>query len=289
MNNNNRDDSPDLYFEQFIVGNMKLVVKYTPRGRLDGTNYARIVVGNGLWIMALIPLDNATFTLAQIELQDVDMKDLPIAIFGTWMPNLWKTHIPQYLKGVQPIRIMARMGSGVFGLVRVPLEQYHREGNANILAGLGEGIQTLTVEVLNFGSRVTVSAHKILRKTERLISGIPGRLPNQQKISSWADQPNDFREGASQGLQVLLDALGGAAEGILSRPWDGYEKNGGLGFMTTFLRGLPGCVLQPVIGVTGAVSKLTLGLRNSLDSKEKAKAEYRYKKSEEEEDEDDEE
>jgi hypothetical protein len=34
-----------------------------------------------------------------------------------------------------------------------------------------------------------------------------------------------------------------------------------------------------VVGVTGAVSKLTLGLRNSLDGKEKAKAEFRYKKT----------
>lgn len=149
---------------------------------------------------------------------------------------------------------------------------------------------------------------------------------------------------------MLLDALGGAAEGIISRPWDGYEKNGSLvstmnepfswsvGWtglenwqpcylgicdhiferltwlcVTTSYRYEPLPVLHATIpslsplplslslylslsfqskskiflyvfsGVTGAVSKLTLGLRNTLDSKEKKRAEHRYKNPSEEE------
>ncbi len=39
--------------------------------------------------------------------------------------------------------------------------------------------------------------------------------------------------------------------------------------------------LCPYLGVTGAVSKLTLGLRNTLDSKEKLKADAKYKSNDE--------
>jgi len=266
-----------VYFDKFQVSPLKLVVDYKPRG-LEVMDYSKVVAGGYLWLVAMIPLECASFTLSEIDITNTTLDKLPEGIVSTWMPNFLQTNIPQYIKGVQPIKIVAKMGSGVIGLVKVPIQEYKKD--ANILHGVGKGIQTLTFEVLNFGSRVTVSANKILKKTERMISGSPGRQPNEQKISSYANQPSDIREGAVQGMQVLLAALSGAADGIITRPLDEYQKNGKWGFVSTFLRGLPGCVLQPVIGVTGAVSKLTLGLRNTLDNKEKIKADAKYKSNE---------
>ena len=78
----------------------------------------------------------------------------------------------------------------------------------SVISGVGAGFRTMTVELLNLssrffkkmylnahGCRITVTTNKMIKKTDEVLVGKPQRLANQQRISTYAQQPATLTEG----------------------------------------------------------------------------------------------
>jgi hypothetical protein len=66
------------------VSALKVVVDYKPRG-LEVMDYSKVVAGGYLWLVAMIPLECASFTLSEIFITNVCGKS---ERGGQWQSNL---------------------------------------------------------------------------------------------------------------------------------------------------------------------------------------------------------
>jgi len=171
-------------------------------------------------------------------------------------------------------RFFFKIGGGFVNLVKIPAEQYQQDGR--LLHGLKKGVQglakTLTVEILTLGSRASIVTQKILTNAERAI-----KPSAEEDGSSYANQPNDLQEGLWQAAQRLSTGITSAIQGVTTEPWKEYQRSGVMGIATSLAQGVPSLVIKPMIGTAGAISRVTLSLRNMVDPQEKLESDAKYK------------
>eukprot|EP01117_Protostelium_nocturnum_P005356 TRINITY_DN1949_c0_g3_i2.p1 TRINITY_DN1949_c0_g3~~TRINITY_DN1949_c0_g3_i2.p1 ORF type:complete len:1683 (-),score=671.18 TRINITY_DN1949_c0_g3_i2:114-5162(-) len=258
---NKRTQPDECLFEYFELSELDMVIDYKPKTTI-GSVYSDIKLGNQVWAIKAVELMKAPITLSSVVLYKVKNTDqLVEEILNNYLKSQGE-HIFNYLWGTrigQPVQICLNIGTAVVDLIKTPVEEYQRGGN--VLKGIGLGatslVSTLTLELLNVGASSAITAKKGLTKIDRVLTG---RSPDYH-ISNYASQPGNFTEGASLAGTNIVNSFSNSFNALV---------NGGI-------TQLPHAIIQPVIGGLGALSNLTLGLRNTIDPSEYETAKEKYK------------
>jgi autophagy-related protein 2 len=94
--------------------------------------------------------------------------------------------------------------------------------------------------------------------------------------SKFAQQPVSTKEGFRQAYQALLRQLKDAKDQIVLVPLDEFNKHGTPAYLKSMAKAVPIALLKPVIGTAEGLSKIFLGLRNTLDPTEKQDMDDKY-------------
>ena len=155
----------------------------------------------------------------------------------------------EVISGVSPIRSMVNVGSGVADLVLLPIAQYKKDGR--IVRGLQKGttafVKSTAMEALKLGARLATGTQVILEQAEGVLgsqfrypvmaetvqvstttpdANEPADEETGDKISKFAEQPMDIKEGVQTAYRSLQRNFGSAAQTILAVPMEVYERSG---------------------------------------------------------------
>ncbi|RDB21446.1 Autophagy-related protein 2 [Hypsizygus marmoreus] len=298
-------DTEEIYFQSAEVFPVDLKLDYKPR-RVD---YRALREGRTIELMNFFHFDGAEMTLRHITLAGITgWPRLFELLNDLWTPDVKATQLVEVISGVAPIRSVVNVGSGVADLVLLPIAQYKKDGR--IVRGVQKGttafVKSTAIEAIKLGARLATGTQVILEQAEGVLGGqfkeaitaetvqsIAGDESvlrdldgddddddedSADKISKYAQQPVDIKEGVQSAYKSLRRNLNSAAQTILAVPMEVYERSGNEGPVRSVIRAVPIAVLKPMIGASEAVSKTLLGLHNSLDPDVRHENEAKYKR-----------
>lgn len=211
------------------------------------------------------------------------------------------------MAGVSGVKPIVQIASGAIQMVRLPHEAYSNPRDGQVLKAVSRSTASLAktgaTEALRFSARFANRTQKLFEKADRAL-GADDSAPDfshgertaagqRRHISGFSEQPQDVWQGSHQAYTALTNNLSKAAHNVLSIPVHMQEAAPSVSFFCclkqrrrrltdcqTSARNLGRAMLYPVIGVTAAAAKLSLGGLNSLDPTERLRDEdeRKYKK-----------
>lgn len=199
-----------------------------------------------------------------------------------WLADIKSNQIGNVLAGVSSLRSIATIGGSLKDLVMVPISEYQKDGK--VVPGLRKGLsgfaRSTGSEAIRLGAKLAAGTQGLLQSAENILQEdqeLATKGNRDRAISLYADQPQNLRQGLTQGLNGIVRNLASTRDAIVAMPKDlDYEQDAAAATKAT-ARAVPLAVLRPLIGTTEAISKTLLGLRNGLDPNQKKLNEDKYK------------
>lgn len=189
-------------------------------------------------------------------------------IGNVWFNDFKSNQFFNYFFGTRighSVSIALNIGEGVVDLVKIPIEEYQRGGS--VLKGIGRGTTslatTLTLQLVSLGVSGSSTLQKGLQNLNNVL--IPQPKNVESSLSTYANQPSNILEGIYQ-----------AVNEVVSHTNEGFSN-----IITGGVRNLPSVVTEPAIGLLGGISKLFLGVQNSINPNLLENANQKYKQQEE--------
>jgi len=263
-----------LFFQHCDFGEIWLKIDYKPK-RLDIGNLLKL--GNLAELVNLFRVEDAEVKLPPASLKGIKgVTHFKAELLRSWLPYVKSTQVGPLLKGINPVRTVVNLGTGISDLILLPMSNYQEEGR--ILKGLRMGtrsfLRNTVKEGARLGSRLAISTQVVLEHIDDIFEGGTDRTEGSSKFSN---NPANLHEGLKQAYRSLKEGTGDALQTIVAIPVQVYEKEGPGGAMKAVIRAVPVAILRPAIGASQAVSKTMLGLESSIDPSRGVDIRRKYK------------
>lgn len=265
------------FVQRVEVFPIKIKLDYKPK-RVD---YRALQRGQTIEMMNFFHFEASEMTLRHLVLNGVpSWAKVGDMCQDIWTPDVKSHQLADFLAGINPVRSVVNVGTGVAELVLLPIQQYQRDGR------LGRGVQkgttkfakTTALEAVKLGARLASGTQVILEKAEHMLGTRPtststsspasdllveatgDELENQVEsgrrdaLSNFSNQPKNAKEGIQSAYKSLSGNVRSAAETILAVPIEVYERSNEVSF--GLLKGLTAGLTRsqgPVRAVVRAV------------------------------------
>lgn len=281
--------TPVAYIQSFKVNEIPILVDYKPRY----VDLELLKDGDYSQMLHLFPLMDVELDLKQYEAHGLNGWDAALGgMLYYWGDQVAKHQVHRYFLGIQPIRSFYNIGGGFADLFLVPMRQYQKDGRIarGVMNGTSRFGRTLAVETIQLTNKFTELIQQCLEAVDFLIqpsqsdaanaATIRGRYRSSRRVGARITrQPRSVAEGLTQAYQSISLSMQAAANGIAVIPQENFRRAGNSysQYLTSLVRGVPGAVLQPMIGVTEALSKALIGARNEISPTRRLEMEDKYK------------
>ncbi|XP_071501504.1 autophagy-related protein 2 homolog B-like [Diadema antillarum] len=224
-------------------------------------------------LVGLGQLNHSELTLRRLHhrhgLLGVDR--LLLYAFNEWAQDIKKSQLPRVLGGVGPMHSFVQLFQGMFDLLRLPVEQYKRDGR--IVRGIQRGANSFGTSTAMAVVELTNRFVKLLQVAAETAYDVvsPGPSVSNRAITygpfgqqRLARQPADLREGMANAINVVREGLGDTATAIMQTAMEEHEHKGVSGAVGGILRQIPPSVIRPLILATEATSSVLGGVRNQM-------------------------
>ncbi|KAF8329752.1 uncharacterized protein EI90DRAFT_3155180 [Cantharellus anzutake] len=187
-------DSSEIYFQHVDVFPVEIKLDYKPK-RVD---YRALKEGRTLELMNFFHFDGSEMTLRHIEMFGVTgwarMFDM---LNDLWSPDVKANQLADVISGIEPIRSVVNVGSGVADLVLLPIEQYKKDGR--IIRGLQKGttsfVKSTAMEAIRLGARLANGTQIILEHAENVLGGRAVGAGGAGDVSMYSTAGGGYEEG----------------------------------------------------------------------------------------------
>lgn len=263
-------DEVPIFFQKFELSTLHLCIDYKAK-HLD---LERLRSGNYEELANLLSLEGMELELCSVNLTGVSgWPDIGAGVVAAWAPNIWESQLHRYAAGVQPIRSISNVASGMYDLVYLPLYD-----ERSVLRGMQRGTKScawkVTLELVTVTTRMSLMAQIALEHVRDAIG--PEHVNRRPAaISKMANAPNSIQEGLRHAYHSLSTRLQLAASTAVGRPVGrGSQRySNSQGYVNTLLRG----VLGVGITTTEAAAKVLLGVQHELDPALQQEGRDKYK------------
>jgi len=293
----------EAYIQSLEVSAFKICVDYKP----NHIDFKGLQEGDYIQLVHLFPLENVEIDLKRFKTTGMHGWARALTAMGLfWANDIGHTQAHRYVAGVQPIRSLVNVGSGVADLLLIPIDHYKRHGHLmrSLRDGAGAFVKQLSLETVNISARLAQGAQSVLESVDEMLSSSssssssaskPSRRSARQRkanasasssssssmqhgvFSKMANQPQSYQEGLRQAYQSLARGLQTAAHSVIVVPREEYQRYGTKGCVKSVIKSVPGVILRPMIGATEAVSKALLGVQNTVNPLKKKEMDDKYK------------
>jgi autophagy-related protein 2 len=130
-------------------------------------------------IAHLLPLENMELDLKPIKMTGITgFQRIGEELAKLWAYDISRHQAHRYLAGVQPIRSIVNVGSGVADLVLLPLAHYREHGNLKrgVQRGVSSFVKNVSLESMTAAARLAQGAQSVLEQVDEVIHNAPTPL-----------------------------------------------------------------------------------------------------------------
>lgn len=176
-----KDDRFDILIDQVLQTELPFIQKIDVRDvpvKLDykpkKVDYVGLRSGHTTEFMNFFILDEAEMTLRHVVLHGISgFPKMSKQLNDVWMPDIKKNQLGDVLAGLAPVRSIVKLGSGFRDLVKIPVEEYQRDGRVvrSIQRGAWHFARNTSTELVKFGAKLAVGTQTVLENAEQAMGG----------------------------------------------------------------------------------------------------------------------
>lgn len=271
------------YIQRVEVRPVPLKLDYKPK-KVD---YAGLRSGRTKEFMNFFNLDGADMVLKHAILYGCpSMSKLHQSLEDIWMPDIKRNQLPGVLSGLNGVRTIVNVGSGVRDLVVIPIQEYQKDGRVvrSVSKGASAFVRTTGSELTKFGARLAIGAQNALQGAEGFLGnpqrskdteweGVDMDADEKKAFSNYADQPTGILQGLKGAARSLERDLLITRDVIIAVSGEARESGSVEGAARAVARHAPTMILRPMIGASKAVSQTLMGATNTVDPQNRRRLE----------------
>lgn len=210
-------------------------------------------------------INSLTLTLKSLHLC-VGYRGLSKAVEAAlmeWLNDIKTKQLGSVVSSLSPISFFSGLVWAIINLIRMPIQQYRRDGRfwrgfQKGASGLKDAAFVAVFDLLDFlfGSMLIVSEWLYDMASS-------GKSIRAYRTNSHTHQPRDIREGLTNAYSILTQEVGGTALDLIQQIKQQHEQKGLPGAVGTSAKGLVPLVIAPVHAVGNAAQTVLLGARNT--------------------------
>jgi len=280
------DDTPNIqssshteqpYLQRVEVLAVPIKLDYKPK-KVD---YAGLRSGRSKEFMNFFILDSADMILKHTIVYGCSgFARLHQSLEDVWMPDIKKNQLPTVLSGLNGVRTLVNVGSGLRDLVVIPVKEYKKDGRIvrSISKGAAAFARQTGGEVTRFGAKLAIGAQTALQGAEEYFAG-PSTAKSdaavwesadldadeKRAISHYAEQPMGILQGLKGAARSLERDLLVTRDIIIAISGEAREGGNVEEAAKAVVRHAPTLILRPMIGASKAISQTLMGATNTMD------------------------
>lgn len=269
-----------IYFKE-IIFSPEVIIRLDYHGRRIELSRGPIA---GL-VMGLGQLQCSEFRLKKIYHREgiLGVDRLLSFLCLEWLTDIKTRQIPSILGGIGPMNSVIKFFQGIFDLVRLPIEQYQKDGR--IIRGLQLGAQSFTARTAMAALELTARIIQFIQFTAETAYDMvsPGptvkRYRQSQKKTKRKrmHRPQDIREGVANALQIVREGIGETAQTLRDVTIEEHDQKGYTGAVGAVVRQIPPIVFCPIVLATQATTNILDGVHNQLVPEARMEAREKWK------------
>ncbi|KAI6047634.1 vacuolar protein sorting-associated protein 13 [Pisolithus marmoratus] len=260
-----------VYFELLELQPIQLTLSFTRTERVSSEEKLSIrnplaVVINAL-TMTLGNVDNARLELNALVIKDVRLTPPELQ---TRIAYHYKQDVLRQLYRIlgsanfigNPVGLFTNVSSGVADIFYAPYHGVVMHGNKELGIGIAKGAASFVKKTV-FG--LSDSVTKFTSSVGKGLSAatFDSEYQAQRRVSQRRNRPRHVIYGVTTGGEAFANSVFSAVEGIVTKPIQGAETEGAVGFFKGIGKGLVGAVTKPAVGVFDLAANLSEGIRNT--------------------------
>lgn len=264
------------YIQRIEVRPVPIKLDYKPK-KID---YAGLRSGRTKEFMNFFNLDGADMVLKHAILYGCpSFSKLHESLEDIWMPDIKRNQLPGVLSGLNGVRTLVNVGTGVRNLIVVPIHEYQKDGRLvrSVAKGASSFARNTSSELSKLGARLAVGAQNALQGAEGLLNGskdiqdiewepLQAEEAGEPRIlSNFADQPLGILQGLKGAARSLERDLLLTRDVIIAVSAEARESGSVEGAAKAVARHAPTMILRPMIGASKAISQTLMGAANTAD------------------------
>ncbi|KAI8844441.1 hypothetical protein BJ741DRAFT_543605 [Chytriomyces cf. hyalinus JEL632] len=161
-----------------------------------------------------------------------------------------------------PVGLFNNIGSGVKDFFYEPIQGFEITRPQDFGVGLAKGTSSLVKKTV-YGVSDTLSKFTGSVSKGLAVITLDEEYQQKRRLSSVRNRPKHALYGVTNGVASFGSSVASGLTGVLSKPVEGYSKEGVGGFFKGLGKGLVGVVSKPVIGVFDLATNVSEGIRNT--------------------------
>lgn len=268
-----------MYFQLCHIAPLIVNIDYCPQ-----VDEVALTQGDYLQLLNILPLEGLELTLAEVKLHGVlGWATIVESMVSSWVEDITRTQLHRILSGIAlpPIPLVTHVGSEAVNLILVSIDKLKKGQSVfrSLRKGTSSLVRCFTVQSLNTVSQLSKGTQAVLEYTNAAIS--PDTPQNSVRIESHGHgkrtDPSNINEGFYQAYDSIARGLNYAGNTIVAVPLAEYKRAGIAGYVKSVVRAVPIAILRPAIGATEAITKASLGIRNTIDPNSLKSSRIKYK------------
>lgn len=269
------------FLQRVEVNAIPVKLDFKPK-RVD---YAGLRSGRTTEFMNFIVLDEAEMVMRHCIIYGISGFDkMGKCLNDIWMPDIKRNQLPGILAGLAPVRSIANVGGGMVDLIRVPIEEYKKDGRVvrSVRTGLGAFGRTTGIELVRLGAKLGYGTQAVLEKVEQFVTDDKKRsisdddesdAGEKNQVSLYANQPLGVMQGLRGGYAGLSRDIALARDAIIAIPGAVMDSGNAIGAAAAVGSSFPTIVLRPAIGLAKGLGRAATGIANQMDPENVRRAE----------------
>lgn len=268
--------SEQPFLQRVEVLSIPVKLDYKPH-RVD---FAGLRSGRTKEFMNFVILDGSDFILKHVCLYGISgLEKLHEMLDEIWMADVKSPQqLPNVLAGLNGVRTLINMGTGLRDLVQIPIREYKKDGR--LVRSISKGAfafgRTTGGELTRLGAKLAVNAQRALQGAEGVLLGPQSRqyegwedadldAAEKRAFSHYANQPIGIVQGLKGAARSLERDLLITRDVVIAISGEIRESNSMEGAARAVVRHSPTLILRPMIGASKAVSQTMMGATNTVD------------------------
>ncbi|KAL4070939.1 vacuolar protein sorting-associated protein 13 [Scleroderma citrinum] len=261
----------EVYFEVLELQPIQLTLSFTRTERIGSED--KLSVRNPLAVV----VNALTMTLGNVNDAPLELNALAIQDMRLTLPELQTRIAYHYRQDVlrqlyrilgaadfigNPVGLFTNVSSGVADIFYAPYNGVVMHGNRELGIGIAKGAASFVKKTV-FG--LSDSVTKFTSSVGKGLSAatFDSEYQAQRRVSQRRNRPRHAIYGVTAGSEAFANSVFSAMEGIVSKPLQGAETEGAVGFFKGIGKGLVGAVTKPAVGVFDLAANLSEGIRNT--------------------------
>ncbi|KAG8911288.1 hypothetical protein FRC00_006761 [Tulasnella sp. 408] len=262
-----------LYFEELDLNPIRLALSFARTERVNADE--KLTLRNPLAVLVnALAMTLGNVNDAPLKLNGLLLRDTLLTVPGLQERILYhyKNEVLRQVYRIlgsadfigNPVGLFTNVASGVADIITEPWQSVLNHGSKELGIGIAKG-------AASFAKKTVFSVSDSLTKVTGSVgkgfanATFDAEFQRQRRLAQRRNRPGNAIYGVQSGGEALVTSFASGLEGIVSKPLEGAERDGAIGFFKGIGKGFVGAFTKPAVGIFDLASNLAEGEENSVE------------------------